>query len=194
LPRQPSLRDQLCELQPHNPLLRERYLQEVQAMLEKKLTWRSKGFLAAVLVGSLAIAVYLASLAVIHDKLPLLARVGLAGGAVFGLAWAFLCGRALHRGTWELRTQPAALAGLAWGLAVLLETCFLVLAPQFPDHFQATVALFSGLVILVGAGVMMVSVCIQQAELRTQEALLRLEYRIAEMSEAETGQEGSSRP
>jgi hypothetical protein len=75
------------------------------------------------------------------------------------------------------------MAGLAWGFAVLLETCFLVLAPQFPDHFQANVALFSGLVILIGAGVLMVSVRIQQAELRMQEALLRLEYRIAEMSE-----------
>jgi hypothetical protein len=183
VPPEPSLRDQLCELETHNPLLRERYTQEIQAMLEKKLTSRSKWFLAAVAVASLAIAAYLGGLAVVHDKLPPLARVGLAGGAVFGLAWAYLAGRALRRGTWELRIQPVAMAGLAWGFAVLLETCFLVLAPQFPDPFQATVALFSGLVILVGAGVAMVTVCIQQAELRTQEALLRLEYRIAEMSE-----------
>jgi hypothetical protein len=65
----------------------------------------------------------------------------------------------------------------------LLETCFLVVAPQFPDHFYATVALFAGLVILVGAGFMMVNVRFQQAESRTQEALLRLEYRLAEMAE-----------
>src|SRR5438067_2073610 len=162
----------------YNPLLRERYMQEIQAMFEKKLTSPWKWFLAAVTVASLAIAAYLGSHALVHDRLPPLARAGLAGGAVFGLAWAYLCGRALRRGTWELRTQPAAMAGLTWGLAVLLETCFLVLAPQFPDHFQATVALFSGLVILAGAGVMLVTVCIQQAELRTQERLLRLEYRI----------------
>ena len=65
----------------------------------------------------------------------------------------------------------------------MLFRSFLVLAPQFPDHFQATVALFCGLVILVGAGVMLVNVRVQQAELRTREALLRLEYRIAEMAE-----------
>lgn len=183
MPPEPSLRDQLCELETHNPLLRERYTQEVQAMLEKKLTWRSKWFLAAVTVTSLAIAAYLGGLAVVRSELPPLARVGLAGGAVFGLAWAFLGWRVLRRGTWELRTHPAAMAALAWCFAVLLETCFLVLAPQFPDPFQATVALFTGLVILVGAGVMMVTVRIQQAELRTQEALLRLEYRIAEISE-----------
>jgi hypothetical protein len=61
-----------------------------------------------------------------------------------------LCGRALRRGAWELRDQPAAMAGLAWVFAVLLEMCFLVLAPQVPDPFQATVALFCGPIILVG--------------------------------------------
>lgn len=183
MPHEPNLRDRLCELEPHNPLLRERYLKEMKAMLEKPLTFRGKLFLAAVLVGSLAITVFLSVQALIQVELPALARFGMAGGAVFAAAWAFLCGRALRRGTWELRTQPAAQAGLLWVFAVLLETCFLVLAPQFPDHFQATVALFSGLVILIGAGVMMVCVRLQQAELQTREALLRLEYRIAELSE-----------
>jgi hypothetical protein len=152
-------------------------------MLERKLTLPGKLFLAAVLVGSLAITVFLGVMALIHSELPVLARFGLAGGAVFGAAWAVLCGRALRRGTWKLRTEPAALAGLSWGFAVLLETCFLVLAPQFPDHFHATVALFSGLVILIGAGVAMIGVRLQEAELQTREALLRLEYRIAELSE-----------
>lgn len=152
-------------------------------MLEKPLTFRGKLFLAAVLIGSLAITVFLGAQALIHDELPAVARLGMAGGAVFAAAWAVLCGRALRRGTWELRTEPAVQAALFWGFAVLLETCFLVLAPQFPDHFQATVALFSGLVILIAAGVMMVSVRLQQAELQTREALLRLEHRIAELSE-----------
>ena len=183
MPRESSLRDRLCELEPHNPLLRERYLQEMQAMLEKKLTFTGKLFLAAVLVGSLAITVFLGAMALIPVELPVLARLGMAGGAVFAAAWAVPCGRALRRGTLELRTEPAVQAALLWVFAVLLETCFLVLAPQFPDHFLATVALFSGLVILVGAGVMLVNTCIQQAELRTKESLLRLEYRLAELSE-----------
>jgi hypothetical protein len=183
VPPQPSLRDQLCELEPANPLLRERYTQAIQAMLEKKLTLPGKLFIAAVSVVSLAIAAFLGFVAVIHDELPPLARVALVAGVVFAVAWAALGGWALRRGTFELRIQPAAQAALAWTFAVLLETCFLVLAPQFPDHFQATLALFGGLVILVGAGVMLVTVRVQQAELRTREALLRLEYRIAELSE-----------
>jgi hypothetical protein len=155
----------------------------MQAMLEKKLTFPGKVFLAAVLVGSLAITAFLGAMALIHVELPVLARLGLAGGALFGAAWAVLCGRALRRGALELRTEPAVQAGLFWGFAVLLETCFLVLAPQFPDHFHATVALFSGLVILIGAGVMLLGVRLQQGELQMREALLRLEYRIAELSD-----------
>ena len=69
---------------------------------------------------------------------------------------------------------------------MLLETCFLVLAPQFPDRFHAGLSLVCGLVLLIGAGVMMVCTVVQQAELRMQESLLRLEYRLAELSEGGT--------
>ena len=44
-------------------------------------------------------------------------------------------------------------------------------------------ALFMGLAMLIAAGVVLVSVRVHQAELQTREALLRLEYRIAELSE-----------
>src|SRR5688572_32406922 len=114
MPHEPTLRDQLCELEPHNPLLRERYLKEMKAMLEKPLTFRGKLFLVAVLVGSLAIMVFLAVQALMHVELPALARLGMAGGAVFAAAWAVLCGRALRRGTLELRSEPTAQAALFW--------------------------------------------------------------------------------
>jgi hypothetical protein len=183
VPFDPMLRDRLCELEPQNPLLRERYAKELQAMLEKKLSVPMKVFLGLVTVAAVAQAIFLGTHALIHDKLPPLARAGLVGGVVFSLAWAGLTVWTLRRGSWQLRTAPAAMAVLSWIFAVLLETCFLLLAPQFPDHFHALLALFCGLVILIGAGVTMVCTRVQQAELRTQESLLRLEYRLAELSE-----------
>jgi hypothetical protein len=113
----------------------------------------------------------------------------MAGGVAFSLAWAGVTASVLRRGAMQLRTHPAALAALSWTFAVLLQTCFLVLAPQFPDRFHAGLALMCGLVLLIGAGVMMVCTRVQQAELRMQESLLRLEYRIAEV--AETGKKPS---
>jgi len=179
------LRDRLCELEPQNPLLRERYAKELQDMLEKKLSLPLKVFLGLLTVSSVAIAIFLGTSALIHDELPTLARAGLAGGMVFALAWAGLTAWTLRRGSLHLRTQPPAMAALSWTFAVLLETCFLLLAPQFPDHFQALLALFCGLVLLIGAGVVMICTRVQQAELRTQESFLRLECRLAEL--AETG-------
>ncbi len=105
MPSEPRLRDQLCELEPQNPLLRERYTQEIRAMFEKKVTSSMKGVLGAVGLGSVGIAAWLGWHAVVRDELPGLARVGLAGGALFSAGWAYLCGRALRRGVWELWVQ-----------------------------------------------------------------------------------------
>lgn len=184
MPFDPKLRDQLCEVEPQNPLLRERYAKELQAMLEMKLSPPMKVFLGLVTVVSVAIAIWLGTNALIRDKLPPLARAALGGGTAFALAWAGLTAWTLRRGTLQLRTHEAAFAALSWTFAVLLETCFLLLAPSFPDHFYALLALICGLVILIGAGVTMVCARVQQAELRTQESLLRLEYRLAELAEA----------
>jgi hypothetical protein len=87
MPFDPRLRDRLCELEPPNPLLRERYAKELQAMLEKKLILPMKVFLALVTAASIAIAIFLGTAALIHGELRFLARVGLAGGEIFALAW-----------------------------------------------------------------------------------------------------------
>ncbi len=108
----------------------------------------------------------------------------MVGGSLFALAWAGLCAWSLRRGSLLLRIQPPAMAALLWVFAVLMDTCFLILAPGFPDHFHALVMLFLGLATLVGAGVFMIGINIQQATLRTQESFLRLEYRLAELSES----------
>lgn len=185
MPFDRKLRDQLCALEPQNPVLRERYTRELQAMFERKLSSSMKVFLAVVTASSVVIMIFLGWMAVVQDRLPLLARLGMAGGALFSLAWAIMSGWTIKKGAWNLRTHPAILAALAWVFAVLLETCFLLLAPAFPEPFQATIALFAGLVILIGAGVTLVSTSIQQATLRTEESLLRLEYRLAEFMEAQ---------
>jgi hypothetical protein len=185
VPFDSAFRDKLCELEPTNPLLRERYVKELQAMFEAKLSLPLKVFVGVVTVASIAIALFLGGSAVTHGELPVAARAGLFAGAVFALAWAGLTAWSLRRGSMLLRIQPPAMAALLWVFAVLMDTCFLVLAPGFPDHFHALVMLFVGLATLIGAGVFMIGINIQQATLRTQESLLRLEYLLAEIAESE---------
>jgi len=142
-----------------------------------------KGFIACVGVGSIVIAIFLGAFALIRYELPPLARVGLAAGSAFAVAWAMLAGWTLKKGTWFGKIQPTIIAGLSWTFAVLMETCFLVLAPQFPDQYLGTVAIFAGLVILIGAGVGLLGTRIQQTELTMRESFLRMEYRLAQLAE-----------
>jgi MFS family permease len=175
--------DRLSKLEPVNPDLRGRYEHAVKGMFERKLSWGMKVYVACVGVASLGIAVFLGALALTYQKGPLLARFGVAGGAIFALAWVVLAGWTLRRGTWYGKIQPQVIAILGWLLAVFLETLFLVLAPAAPNPYLATVAILAGMVILIGAGVALIGTQIQQSELRTREALLRMEYRLAEIAE-----------
>jgi hypothetical protein len=180
---QRDLGARLIELEPVNPNLRGQYEQALNDLFERKLSAPMKVFIGCVGAMSLAIAVLLGSLTVIHHELPALARIGLAGGTVFALAWIALTGWTLRKGTWYGKIQPAVISALAWVSAVCLETLFLVLAPLAPNPYLWTVAILAGMVILIGAGFQLVGTCVQLSELRMRESLLRMEYRLAELGE-----------
>src|SRR5437016_1114105 len=93
-----DLGDRLCELEPLNPDLRGKYERALKDVFERKLSWGMKVFVGCVGAASLAIAIFLGCLGLIHDELPLLARLGFAGGVAFELAWAVLAGWTLRRG------------------------------------------------------------------------------------------------
>jgi hypothetical protein len=173
---QHDLGDRLSELEPLNPNFRAKYAQALKDLFERKLSWTMKLFVGSVGAASIGIAIFLASVAVINPELPALAHIGLAGGAVFSLAWTALCGWTLRKGTWFGRIQPA--------LAVFLETLFLVLAPLAPNPYLWTVAILAGMVILIGAGFQLIGTRLQHTELTMRESFLRMEYRLAELAEA----------
>jgi len=178
-----DLRARLCELEPQRPDLRGKYEQALREVLQRKLSRAMKVFVGGAGAVSLAIAIFLGGLALTGSEQPGLVRIGLAGGTVFALAWVALTAWTLRRGVWYGKIQPTVIAALAWIFAVFLETLFLVLAPTASNPYLWTVALLAGMVILIGAGVQFLGTCLQQSELRMREALLRMEYRLAEIAE-----------
>jgi hypothetical protein len=180
---QHDLGDRLSELEPLNPDFRAKYAQSLKELFERKLSWAMKVFVGSVGAASIGIAIFLASVAVINPELPALAHIGLAGGAVFSLAWTALCGWTLRKGTWFGKIQPAVASALAWISAVFLETLFLVLAPLAPNPYLWTVAILAGMAILLGAGFQLIGVRLQHMELTMRESFLRMEYRLAELAE-----------
>ncbi len=178
-----DISNQLLGIEQWDPIYQERYRKELQKMLEKKLTgarrwvyifWAALGTGFTLLFGTLAI---------IAGELPLLARFGFAVGAVFGLVWACLAGSIVKRGVFDLKAHPKAMAGLSWGLVVIMVTLFMLIGGGLPDAIKGVQMVVNGLVFLIMAAMFMVLSRINEAELKTREKLLEIELRLAEIAE-----------
>lgn len=178
-----SFRDKLIESEPINPTFKQKYEREVKAMLEKKLTKIQKiGYTFATLLG-IGFTIIFATVAIIGTELPFLARLGFGFGAIFGLVWAGFTGWILKKGEINLKSHPTAMVGMTWGFTIIMVVIYMFLAPKAADPTKGIHMLIIGLIFLVQAAAFMISNRIDQAQLKTQEKLLELELRIAELAE-----------
>lgn len=176
-----AFRDRLLEVEPVTPALKERYEKEVQVMFQKKLT-RVQGWAwLATSIGSLGLAIVFAVTAVLAPSgFPLFVQVSFVVGAFFGLAFAALGLSVYMRGSVNLKTEGAAVSGLAWGLPVVMLTLFMMFAPEDVVGLRMITC---GLVFLVMGAVFLLRHVVEQSELKTREKLLEIEYRLAEVQE-----------
>jgi len=179
-----TFRDKLLDMEIPTPALKEKYEREVQAMVEKKLTGLRKLGTVVSLVMGLGFFVLFGTLAVIVPKeFPLWGRAIWAVGSVFGLTFAGLAVLVLKKGTVNLKTDDMAMAGLGWGFIVIMATITLVFSGQLPDRTIAIKMLVSLLIFEVAAAVGLLKAIIERSEVKTREKLLKIEYRLAEISE-----------
>ncbi len=179
-----TFRDKLLDIEKPNSTLKDKYEREVQAMVEKKLTGLRKSGTVVSLVMGLGFFTLFGTLAVIVPKeFPLWGRAIWALGSVFGLTLAGLAVLALKKGTVNLKTDDMAMAGLGWGFIVIITTITLVFSGQLPDRTIAIKMLVSLLIFEVAAAVGLLKAIIERSEVKTREKLLKIEYRLAEISE-----------
>jgi hypothetical protein len=172
----------LLAAEPVTPGLRRRYEQEIQKMIEKKLSGPRRWVWLVAAIGGLAMAVVFGTLSVTMPyRFPPAGRVGFAGGALFSLGWAILGWRIFRRGVLDLKSDTWAYAALAWGLPLFILTIFMVSAPNTLMGLRMIV---SGLAFLLMGAVFLIRYVIESSELKTREKLLELEYRLAELAEA----------
>jgi len=104
-------------------------------------------------------------------------------GSLVWAAFAALMGPIAVRGQFKPKLHGPAMAGAAWGACVLFATMAMLAAPTFPDPMVGIRMVLFTLVFLVMAAVFLLAARTEQAELRTKEKLLEIEYRIAELAE-----------
>jgi len=176
-----SFRKQLLTMESTNATLQERYEQEVEAMIEKRLMGREKAGHVFGLVLGVAFLIGFGSVAIFApSEFPLFARGGFILGALFGAAFAAMEIVIIRKGTINLKTDSIAAAGMGWGFVVIITTIFMVNADKFPDptHMLAVMIIFE-----IMAGLQLLKAYIEKSEVKTQEKLLEIEYQIAVLSE-----------
>jgi hypothetical protein len=190
-----NFREQFLAAESFDPALRQKYQLEVQAMFERKLTTPHR--VVYVITGLLAVAfvVLFSTLAVAVPKgFPPLVRVAFGIGVLFSLGWAVLSYRILRRGSFLLRNDSKTMAGMVWVLMVIMITIFMVVSDRAGDHIWGVKMVVEGLVFFIGAAVFLINTVVQDAQMRTQEKLLEIEYRLAELSAKVTTNSSANRP
>jgi hypothetical protein len=179
----PGIGDQLVALEPLSPDFQKRLQEELQTMFVRELHPASRFFCGLVAVVSVGIGLLCGYLAVTELKLPLMARIGLGTGALFGFAWGVAAGRVCWRGAMDLKIDNRRIASMAWIFTVLMMVFFLFVGMSAEDRQLGLLMIVQGLAFLIGAGVNWVTHRIEQSELAMREKLLQLELRIAELCE-----------
>jgi MFS family permease len=178
-----SFRDQLIAVESRTSESRQQLEQELHAMFVRELSTPHRAFIALVAVGSLASGAVCGYLALTEPTLPILARIGLGVGTLFGLAWTVVAARVALRGAMDLRVDSRRIAAMVWIFTTSMMVFFLMLGMSIQDRLLGLMMIANGLAFLIGAGVYWLNHRIEQAELSTREQFLRLELRLAELGQ-----------
>ena len=175
-----SRAERLLAAEAPDPALRAEYERRIHMMLEQKLTRPRKLSLWALTAAGGAMAV-LQSALLLTETLPGRAQAALAAGTLIGLAWVVYCLRILFRGTYRRKGDSMTAANMVFGFALLAAVFF----AAFGGNADPLASI--GFLFLLPAAVIFIRTLIEQSELRTQERLLELEYRLVQRSESPRG-------
>lgn len=150
-------------------------------MVITKLTTTRRVFLALLAIFDFAAAILCGSLVFTEARLPMLARVGLGVGSLFGVAWGLWFVRLLRRGEVNARNDARWMARMVWCFTLLMVIFMVMLGMTTEDRLKGILAILQSFVFLIGAAVYWISHRIEDTELNLTERLLRMELQIAEM-------------
>jgi hypothetical protein len=182
-PQKNKFADELIAAQRVEPTLRQRYEQEMQAMLEQPLSKPRKASFIFTIVVCSVMTVMLTIAAVSSHRAPIGVRVGVGLGAAYALGWLLLSIRILRRGTFRTRNDSKLMSGLPWIFTVALMTLMLFMTGQRADSVRSIWMLLFALTFLLMAAVFLIQHSIGDARLKVEERLLEVQLRVAELAE-----------
>lgn len=182
-PQTTRFSDRLAAVEPLAAEPRKHLEEELHAMFVRELTTPRRVFFGIVATIAFVSAVVCGALAATEADLPILARIGLGTGTLFGLTWTVVAARICFRGTIDLKVDNRRIAAMVWVFTVLMMVFFLMVGMSAEDRLLGIMMVANGLAFLISAGVYWLTHRIEQAELATHEKLLQIELRLAELCE-----------
>lgn len=176
------LRDRLLAAGSPSTGIQDQIQREIQSMLTQKLSAPRRVFFCFVAVAATVSALVCGSLAVTEPQLPPLARLGLATGALFGLAWVIVIVSVLRRGEMDLKRDARRIAQMVWAFTLLMSIFFCAVGMSRPDKLLSVLMMLQSLVFLISAAVYWLNHRIEESELNVKEKLLEIELHLAELT------------
>jgi hypothetical protein len=167
---------QLLNAESTDAALRAEYERKRDAMFETKLSAVHK-VVFMILCPLIVCAVAFIGTMAFTDGLPRRAMIPIVLGMTFALAWVVFFVQVLRRGTIRRRIDPPRAAAMAFAFALTICIAFAIVTPR------TDIVLLMGVLFVIPAALNVIRVQIEQAEMRTQERIIELQYRLAVLSE-----------
>ena len=176
-----SFRDRLLAAEKSTPT--EKYQKELANLLERKLSPAQRTVMTGVVAVVSASAMVMGGLAIIGPgKLPLMGQVVLGTGAAGSLLGAGFIVRVLRRGTILRMKDPVFINSLIWVFSSLSVAGALCVGGSMGHSLLGIHVVLFMLYFFASASVLLMRSLLEQAELRTREKLLELEYHLAQLA------------
>ena len=174
-----DLRERLIEIEPLSIRRQEQFEKEVQAMFEQKLNKPQKAYWTASVIGS---AIFIASATIGAVFAPTSTQRLIWGLSGLAYLFAFIFEmRVISRGSVNFRSQMALSKALP-GIVLLVVMALIVNGVAYPS-IENLVWMLGGIAWLIMVVAINLYNRIMLAEINQKEQSLKLEYRLAELSE-----------
>lgn len=172
-----KFKERLLSLERASPS--EKYLKEMAALHERRLSPTQRAIMILVTISGLAAAIFLGWLAAIPPRhLPLVSRFGLCFWAICSLIASVLASGVAKRGIMRPRIGQNRIVAFIYVSLVVFALSLLAWMGQVPDVGER-VRMGAAALLVFGIGsVFLITTRLEQMELRTREKLLELQLEL----------------
>ena len=177
-----AFREKLLNAEHIDPGRKIKHQEEIQTMIEQKISAPLKAGIIMIAVMNVGFAVMTASWAVIFTQWFPIVRFTSCMFAVFFAAVSFYCVLVVKKGKINLMKQPVFFVSSFYLFSIVLMILLMIVYFHL-ETLEGIAILISGLFVVISSTAALIITIVRQSEIKTREKLMEIEYRIADFAE-----------